>query len=292
MPPWWDWEMGVLAVGGGLIGAGALCGVRGLASGRSAMDVRRLLPLAGISRERYVRVAVAVAAGAVIGLVTGWPVGAVLAAAAGWWLPSLLGADTEARRQADLAEALATWAEQLRDMLTGAAGLHQAVSATVPAVPVVIAKKVRAFEARLRAGQPVERAAAEFAREVDCDLADLVSITLTMGASQYGGDVAGALSRLAQTARERAVTVARVSASRARVRSSVRIIAGATLLMVVGTAAFQPAVLEPLGTPTGQLVLALTGAIWAASFAWMARLAAPPAVVRPFTLVAADGGGR
>lgn len=292
MPPWWDWGAGVLAVGGGLIGAGVLCAVYGLVSGRPAIPVRRPSPFAGISRRSCVRAVTASAAGVVIGLVTGWPVGAVLAAAAGWWLPSLLGADTGSQRQADLAEALATWAEQLRDMLTGAAGLHQAVAATVPAAPAIIRDQVRAFEARLRGGQPVERAAAEFAREVDCDLADLVAITLAMGASRHGGDVAGALSRLAEAARERAVTVARVSASRARVRSSVRIISGATLLMVVGTAAFHPAVLEPLGTPTGQLVLALTGAVWAASFAWMARLAAPPASVRPFTLVAADGGGR
>ncbi|WP_262391616.1 hypothetical protein [Nocardiopsis sp. CNR-923] len=47
-------------------------------------------------------------------------------------------------------------------------------------------------------------------------------------------------------------------------------------------AAFNPTFLQPLSTFTGQLVLGLTGGLWAASFFWMARLAAPPTTPRPF----------
>ncbi|MGW5878988.1 type II secretion system F family protein [Nocardiopsis terrae] len=227
--------------------------------------------------------AAATGAGVLVGVVTGWPVGVLLAAAAGWWMPALLGPDTTSHKQADLAEALASWAEQLRDMITGASGLHQAIAATVPVAPEPIRAQVQGLEARLRAGQSMGQAAALFARQVDSDLGDLVALTLTMGASRQSGDVAGALSRLAEAARERASSIARVTASRARVRSSVRIIAAATTIMLFGMVALNPGFLEPLGTVTGQLVLGLVGGVWALSFFWLAHLAAPAEQPRPFS---------
>lgn len=299
---WGDWTVGGPAFGGALLGAGIACAAytMSLTSGRTASaastpSASRRIPLR--QGGTWLRAGGAVGAGAVVGLVTGWPVGALLAAAAGWWMPPLLGPDTAHRAEADLAEALASWAEQLRDMITGASGLHQAITATVPVAPVPIRDEVAALEARLRAGQPMDQAAAAFAGQVDSDLADLIAITLAMGASRQSGDVAGALSRLAEAARDRATTVARVSASRARVRSSVRIIAAATTFMLVGMAAFNPAFLEPLGAFSGQLVLAAVGGLWAASFFWLARLASPPKQPRPFTLApgevgAANGGAR
>lgn len=234
-----------------------------------------------------------------VGVVTGWPVGVILAAAAGWWMPVLLGPDTSAQKQADLAEALASWAEQLRDMITGASGLHQAIAATVPVAPEPIRGRVQGLEARLRAGQPMDQAVTVFAREVDSDLGDLVALTLTMGASRQSGDIAGALSRLAEAARERATSITRVSASRARVRSSVRIIAAATTIMLLGMVVLNPAFLGPLSTLTGQLVLGLVGGVWAISFFWLARLSMPTEQPRPFSptsvsspATARVGGGR
>ncbi|MCY9785179.1 type II secretion system F family protein [Nocardiopsis sp. EMB25] len=296
--PGWDWTVGGLAFGGALLGAGAVCAVYALSfvswhTVSTAPSLRRWTTLLR-QRRLWMRMFGALAAGAVVGVVTGWPIGVVLAAAAGWSIPALLGPDTTARAEADLAEALASWAEQLRDMITAASGLHQAITATVPVAPDLIREHIQALEARLRAGQSMEQAATVFAEKVDSDLGDLIAITLTMGASRQSGDVAGSLSRLAETARERATTVVRVSASRARVRSSVRIIAAATTLMLLGMAAFNPAFLQPLGTLSGQLVLALAGGLWAASFFWLARLASPPKTPRPFrpaSVEAATVGG-
>lgn len=296
-----DWAVGGFAIGGVLLGAGVACAAyavsllpRRTSTGADTSGWARALR----QRRTWVRLAASVGAGAVVGAVTGWPVGVILAAAAGWWMPALLGPDTSAQRQADLAEALASWAEQLRDMVTGASGLHQAIAATVPVAPEPIRGQVQGLEARLRAGRPMEQTAAVFAREVDSDLGDLVALTLTMGASRQSGDIAGALSRLAEAARERASSITRVSASRARVRSSVRIIAAATTIMLVGMVALNPAFLEPLGTVTGQLILALTGGVWAVSFFWLARLAGPAPQPRPFSPTpvhigaAGVGGGR
>lgn len=293
MTPEWGWSIGGLAFSGALCGAGLACAAYmvSLLPRRAASTAPSRWTRVLRRRGTWLRVAGAVGAGTVIGVVTGWPVGVVLAAAAGWWMPALLSPDTRARDEADLAEALASWAEQLRDMITGASGLHQAVTATVSVTPEPIRDQVQALDARLRAGLPMNQAASEFARRIDSDLGDLIAITLTMGASRQSGDVSGALSRLAEAARDRATTVARVSASRARVRSSVRIIAAATTFMLVGMAAFNPSFLEPVGTFSGQLVLALAGGLWAASFFWLARLASPAGQPRPFTPVLAGAAG-
>ncbi|MCY9787109.1 type II secretion system F family protein [Nocardiopsis sp. EMB25] len=291
--PWWSGEVGGLAVAGALCGAGIACAayaMRLLPWGAARAVPRRWVKVL-VRRGLWLRAAGAIAAGALVGVVTGWPVGVVLAAAAGWWMPTLLGPDTGTRAEADIADALACWAEQLRDMITGASGLHQAITATVPIAPDLIRNRVQDLEARLRAGQSMEHAAAVFARDVNSDLGDLVAITLSMGASSQSGDVAGTLTRLAEAARERAVTVARVSASRARVRSSVRIITAATTLMLLGMVAFNPSFLAPVGTVSGQAVLAMAGGLWTASFLWLGRLAAPPTQPRPFRLAIAGGSG-
>ena len=281
----WDWTTGGFAVGGILLGGGIACAAymvslfpQRVPQGSNASEWVRALR----QRDTWIRLAASAGAGTVVGFVTGWPVGVVLAVAAGWWMPALLGPDTTSHKQADLAEALASWAEQLRDMITGASGLHQAIAATVPVAPEPIRAPIQRLDARLRAGQSMDHAAPVFARDVDSDLGDLVALTLTMGASRQSGDVAGALSRLAEAARERASSIARVSTSRARVRSSVRIIAAATMIMFVGMVALNPAFLEPLSTVTGQLILGLVGGVWAVSFFWLARLAAPVEQPRPF----------
>ena len=65
------------------------------------------------------------AAGLVAAVVTGWPVGIALAAAGGFWVPSLLGSrSARGRRQARL-EGLASWTEQLRDVMAAAAAMAE-----------------------------------------------------------------------------------------------------------------------------------------------------------------------
>jgi tight adherence protein B len=72
--------------------------------------------------ERLVpRLAGAVGAAVVMGAATSWPVGALLAGAAGFALPGLLGG--KAGREAAVArtEAIAGWTEMLRDTMAAAA---------------------------------------------------------------------------------------------------------------------------------------------------------------------------
>lgn len=57
-----------------------------------------------------------------VGALTGWPVGAVLAAVMVWSALHLLGGRTAGRSNVARTEAVAAWADMLRDTMAGAAG--------------------------------------------------------------------------------------------------------------------------------------------------------------------------
>ena len=76
----------------------------------------------------------AVALGVVVGLVTRWPVGAVIGAGVGWTLRSALQ-PTTSRRVVGRLEALATWIEALRDAVAAHRGLLAAIESTVSTAP-------------------------------------------------------------------------------------------------------------------------------------------------------------
>ncbi|MBV9381884.1 MAG: type II secretion protein F, partial [Streptosporangiaceae bacterium] len=83
-------------------------------------------------QRQALRIGLAVAVGVLAGVATGWVVGAVLAGLAVWALPRVLGRDPEQARRVARIEAIATWTEMLRDTLSAAAGLEQAILATAP----------------------------------------------------------------------------------------------------------------------------------------------------------------
>jgi hypothetical protein len=72
----------------------------------------------------------------------------------------------------------------------------------------------------------------------------------------------------------------RVEAGRARTRTSVKVIVGATTAVVVGLALVNRGYLAPYDTATGQLVLTLVGAVFTAAFVWLSRMTRPASVER------------
>src|SRR5699024_12134450 len=108
-------------------------------------------------RGRVLRLSAVVIAGVVCWVVSGWPVAAVLAAAGVWWLPGLLGPDRAHAEQVARVEAVAVWTEQVRDLMEGAAGLHQAIINTVPTAPGPIRSQIARLAEDLQQGTPLER---------------------------------------------------------------------------------------------------------------------------------------
>lgn len=273
------WADGVpVAVGlalGALFGVGLVAVVYGLRRHDVASDrpglwraLREKLPGSWSAR----RVTVAVVCGAVAGALTAWPVAGVLCAVAMLTLPGLLGPDKEMARRTERMEALATWTEMLRDTLSAAAGLEQAVLATADIAPAALERELADLAASVRAGRPLPSALRAFAEDADDPLADVAVAALVMAAEQQAAQLGPLLGELADSVREQVAMRQRIDAGRARVRTGVRVTVGVTLAMVLGLIVFNRAYLDPFNSPAGQLVLAVIGGLFAASFTYLTTI--------------------
>src|SRR6185437_881826 len=88
-----------------------------------------------LTQPQLLHLGAAIGAGVLAAAVTGWLVAALLTAAAVWTLPRMVGRDRGAAARVARFEAIAGWAEMLRDTLAAAAGLEQAITVTAPLVP-------------------------------------------------------------------------------------------------------------------------------------------------------------
>ncbi|MHB8451689.1 MAG: type II secretion system F family protein, partial [Mycobacteriales bacterium] len=182
------------------------------------------------------RLALAVGAGVAVGGLTGWPVGALLAAGAGLALPTLMTGSGERSVALARTEAIAGWAEMLRDTMAGAAGLEQAITATAPVAPPPIRGPVVALAGELERGARLAPALRRFADAVGDPTADLVVAALLLAAEHQTRRLADLLGTLAGAAREQASMRLRIEAGRARTRTSVRVILAATASLTLGLA--------------------------------------------------------
>lgn len=231
--------------------------------------------VSGLPRAwRWPRLLGAVFAAVAVGGLTGWPVAGCLAGVGVMTLPALLGPDREAAHRVERMEAVATWTEMLRDTLSAAAGLEQALLATAEVAPPALRAHVRALAGRIRAGRPLPEALEHFAREVDDPVADTVVTVLHMAASRQAAQLAPLLGSLADAVREQVAMRQRIAAGRTSVRTSTRVCCATTLTLAAGLVVFNRPYLEPFDGPSGQLALAAVGLLFAASFTWLHTIAA------------------
>ncbi|MHB1720155.1 MAG: type II secretion system F family protein [Acidimicrobiales bacterium] len=274
----------------GLLGAGAGLGVvlawagwRGVSLPRPARS-----PAQPKVERATLRLGLAAGAAAVVGAATGWPVGALLAGLAGWGLPGLLGGTKGRAEELARIEAVAGWAEMLRDTMAGAAGLEQAIVATAAVAPLAIQAEVATLAVRLE-GERLAPALRSFADDVADPTMDLVVAALVLAAEHQASRLGELLGSLAQAARDQATMRLRVEAGRARSRTSVKVVVGVTAGLALGLAVLNRSYLTPYDTALGQLVLALVGAMFAGAFVWLSRMTRPSAPER--FLAGHDGSG-
>jgi len=280
---------GLLGAGGGLGMWLVLLGVVGVrvpdlsddGSGPRGRQTRRpWVGWAGAAPVSWRRVSVCVAVGLAVGTMTRWPVAALLAACGAWALPALVGPDREHQRRVARIEAVATWTESLRDTLAAAAGLEQAIAATAPMAPEPIRDEVTLLAGRLRRGDRLADALRGFAADLDDATGDLVVTALVLAAERNARHIAELLGLLATAARDQATLRMQTAAARAHIRTSTRVITGVTLVMAGGLVLLNRGYLQPYDTALGQVVLAVTGAVFTAGFAWLAAIAKPEAEPR------------
>jgi tight adherence protein B len=230
-------------------------------------------------RSAVVGIVVGIAA---VGL-TGWPAAAVFGVVVWLALPMCLRR-TRAGDGARRAEAIAGWAELLRDALSASAGLAQALIATAPSAPTPIRAQASAMAIRLTNGVGLESALRTFAAEVDDASADFVVCALLLAASSRAQRLTEVLGALVETIRDTVGMHLRVDAGRAAARSSVRTIVVFSMSFVVLLLVLAHAYLSPFGTAQGQLVLFCVALLYAAGLRLMMRLVRPAPEPRLFDI--------
>jgi tight adherence protein B len=264
---------------GAAIGLGVLLIICGAAG-------RRVVPGRRRREERITRgwlaVAVGLAGGFAVYGVTHWLVAGLLAGIAVGNAPRFLAGRRRHEQEIRRVEAIASWAEMLRDTIAGAAGLEQAIAATGPIAPAPIAGPVARLAARLDY-EPLPVALRRFADEVDHPTADFVVAALVIAAEKEARVLGRLLGQLAVCARDEAKMRTRIWIDRAKTRTSVTVIAGCVLAFAGGLLTFSRTYLEPYDDAVGQVVLLVIGGLFFASLAGMdrmARVAVPERFVR------------
>jgi tight adherence protein B len=226
------------------------------------------------TEPQIIRGTTAAGAGVLGGVLTGWLASVALITAAVWSLPRLLGRDSAHDRRVARIEAIATWTEMLRDTLTAAAGIEQAILASAPVAPKPIRAEVTALARRLERGARLAPSLRQFADDLADPTADLVVSSLVLAATQQARQLGELLGSLAIAARDQAAMRMRINASRSDARTTVRIVVGTTLSFAAALVVLNREYLAAYDTATGQLVLLTIGVLFACAFAWLTRIAA------------------
>ena len=246
----------------------------------STVDVRRL----GI---RFVG---ACGVGLLVLVVSGWVLpGVVVGAGAFWAIGGWQRRDKASDIEIARLDALASWIENVRDVLMAGEQPVGAITSTVGACPPIIRPHIRRLAAGLSRQDP-DVVFRRFADDLDDPLADLVAAGLAI-AIRRGARTVPVLTALAEQTRQQVDRRRLIEAERAPTRREVQaltLIMGTlvVLLLVFGRSRY----LDAYDTTGGQLFLGVALAGYAGLIVRVQKLAAFPRPGR--FLTAADYGAR
>lgn len=215
---------------------------------------------------------------------TGWIAAIPITVAAIWFLPGMLGRDTRHERELAVVEAIATFAEMLRDTLSAAAGLNQSLSVACRHAPEALQPAAVQLAERIEARERTSRDALHaFADQIDDPTADLVALALAAASEHPTRDLAGLLSSLAATAREQAAMRTRTAVAQTRTRTAIRMITAITVGLALVLLVIDRPYLTAYDTALGQLILLWVAGIFALALRWLRSLAVIPTPQRLWT---------
>jgi Flp pilus assembly protein TadB len=240
------------------------------AAGRAPLPTRRIL--------------VVVVGAGIVYLLTGWIAAIPITAAGMWFLPGMLGRDARHERELAVVEAIASFTEMLRDTLSAAAGLNQALAVACRHAPEALQPAAVELAERVEARDGTTRQALHaFADQIDDPTADLVALALAAASEHPTRDLAGLLSSLASTAREQAAMRTRTAVAQARTRTAIRMITAITVGLALILLVIDRPYLADYDSATGQVILLWVAGIFAGALRWLKSLAVIPSPKRLWT---------
>ena len=227
-------------------------------------------------RQLVNRLVPAVSSGLLLLVVSGWLAPSlVVAAGAFWatggWRPGHRSDELEIARL----DALASWIENVRDVLLAGEQVVGAIRSTVGASAPVIRPNIRRLSAGLGRQDP-DVVFRRFADDLDDPLGDLVAAGLSI-AVRRGARTVPVLTALAEQTRQQVDRRRLVEAERAPARREVQALTVIMSGLVVALLLFgRVEYLDAYGEPAGQAFLALSLAGYVALLVRVQRLAAFP----------------
>ena len=264
----------VEALAAGIVGGGGVALlIASLIGFKPREETGRSARLGEWLRKAGQRLAIALLAGIVIGVLTGWVVAGISVAVLIFFWSRLFGGVAGERLGMQRVEALAMWTESLRDTIAGAVGLEQAIPAAARTAGPLLRPHLDAMLDRLRGRMALSDALHLLADDIDDPSADIIIAALILNSKLRGPGLRDVLGTLAKSAREEVDMRQRVIAQRAGTRRSVQIIVGAVVVMVLGMALLDKSYVAAYNTLVGQVVLVFVMLFFAAGFFWLRKLA-------------------
>ena len=202
-------------------------------------------------------------------------------------VPWFFGGTKQTKREIERTQAIATWAEMIRDNIAGAAGLEQALLSTSDIAPLPIAKEVRAFANRLDNISVVD-ALVLLGRDLQHPAADLVVVSLANASRMEARDIGPLLTRLSESIRADVRMRLRIEVGRSRIRTSSKIVLIVTLFTVAMVYFTSRELLEVYDTTSGQIWLLGVFGLFIVSL-WMMNYYAQVQLPERFTARQHDG---
>jgi len=241
-----------------------------------------------ISDDLWWRACIVAAAAIAAWSVTGWPAaGAIVGAAAGV-IPQLFGIGRRRKELNQRTEALASWAEMLRDSISSHAGLREAISVTARVAPIPIRSEVQELAVRAER-EPLPDALRRFGSQVDDPLADLIVAAMIIAAERQAQRLADLLTQIASAARDTSGMRLRVETGRARTYTSSKVLVMFTFGLAVTLLLFAPEFMRPFDTAMGQVVMVGIGGLFCAALWSLVVLGRPATTPRLFAPVEGTG---
>jgi hypothetical protein len=255
----------MLVLGGGVAAVATLLGVQG----RSDRGTTTASDPHFVVKPIH---AVAVVAGILGLLVTGWIAVGVGVFGAVLFVPATLGKSTAPEHITRL-EALGSWTRRLADLLASgaASSLERALTKSAAIAPMAISTEVSALADRI-GPQGTRTALMAFAQDMADPVSDEVVMSLILQLRHGGRGLAAVLSDLAAHVEDQIRMRRGIEADRAKPRSNVRTIVLLTLGLSAGFILLDRPFLEPYGTPVGQVALLSVVAIFAVAMVWLRRI--------------------
>lgn len=200
---------------------------------------------------------------------TGWVPLAVTAGGAVMFGHRMIGGSKERTAFIARTEAIASWAELIRDNIAGAAGLEQSLVASAAYAPAPIAPEIKRFAGRLDR-MPLVEALRLLGDDLDHPSADLIVVSLSNAARMEARDLGPLLSRLAQSIRADVRMRLRVEVGRARIRTSARMVTLTTFATILFIYITSNSLLDVYNTFDGQLWMILVIGVFATGF-WLLK---------------------